>query len=54
MATKEDKPDETPTRLVYEGGITVSVPAHKAERLLKGGSFTKATAKKAAASKSSD
>jgi hypothetical protein len=50
MATKEEKPDETPTRLKHENGATVVVPAHKAEGLLRGGTFTKATARKTAAS----
>ena len=44
---KEEKRDETPTRLKHDGGGIVVVPAYKAEGLLRGGSFTKAPAKSA-------
>lgn len=41
MAAKQDKQDETPTRLTHINGGKVVVPAHKADGLVAGGLFTK-------------
>lgn len=46
MAAKEDKRDETPTRLTHVNGATVTVPAYKADSLVSDGLFTKPTSKK--------
>lgn len=46
MSEKQEKRDETPTRLQHAGGATVVVPAYKVESLLRAGTFTKAPAKK--------
>ena len=51
MATsKQEKRDETPTRLVHSGGAAVVVPAYKVEGLLRVGTFTKAPARRSAKS----
>ena len=46
MATKEEKKDETPTRLKHINGATVVVPAYRVDQLVADGLFTKQTAKK--------
>ena len=43
---KEEKRDETPTRMQHAGGAFVSVPAYKVDSLLRAGTFTKASTKK--------
>lgn len=41
MANKEEKRDETPTKLVHVNGATVSVPAYKADERVASGLFSK-------------
>lgn len=46
MASKEEKRDETPTRLKHVNGAAVVVPAYKVDGLVAGGMFSKPAAKK--------